>query len=111
MIETTFLDISGNQIPVIKTYEFSGTLYNFSFKENRSFSYFTVEIFDISGENFLWSSKIIYGRPIMDSTNAPFQDLIIPLNIDILQGNPGTFDITRETLGNEIRLYTNIIET
>ena len=108
MVETTFLDISGDQIPVTKTYEFSGTLYNFSFKENVAFNYFTVEIFDISGETFLWSNKLIYGQPLMDSQNAPFQDLIIPLNIDVLQGILGTQTITRESLGNEIKLYTDI---
>lgn len=110
-IETTFLDISGEEIPVSKTYEFGGISYVFQFKENVFNDLFTVEIYDVTGENLLWSNRLVYGQTIMDSPLAPFQDSIIPLNIAVLQGNPGTTDITRQTLGNEIKLYTSVTQT
>lgn len=109
-LATEFLDITGSEIPISKTYSFDGITYTFRFKENKSFNFFTVEIFDATGEIFLYSNKLVYGRPIMDSTLAPFLDKIIPLNIARLQTGKGTALITKDTLGGEIKLYTSIVE-
>jgi len=110
MLQTEFLDLFGTEIPVKKTYTFGGTSYVFSFKENVKNGFFTVEIFDITEENFLYSNKLVYNQPIIDSLLGPFQDKIIPLNIGELSTGSGVIEITRETLGNEIKLYTSILE-
>ncbi len=111
MVQTEFLDITGVEIPVKKTYEFGGKLFIFHFKENTKFGFFTVEISDATEENFLYSNKLVYNQPVIDSLLAPFTDLIIPLNITQLSTGSGVIEINRETLGNEIKLYTNITET
>ncbi|MCH7928816.1 MAG: hypothetical protein IID03_12685 [Candidatus Dadabacteria bacterium] len=111
MLDTQFLDITGEEIPIKKTYEFGGRSFVFHFKENTKFGFFTVEISDATGEIFLYSNKLVYNQPIMDSLLGPFTDLIIPLNINQLSTGAGVIEITRETLGNEIKLYTNITET
>ena len=110
ILENEYLDLLGSEIPVQKTYEFSGKTFILFFKEN-SLGFFTVEIYDINTGDFLFSNKIVYGRPIIDSKNGPFTDLILPLNIGVLTTGTGITDITKETLGNEIKLYTNIIQT
>lgn len=107
MITTEFIDISGAQIPVDKFYEFGGVQYIFKFKENQA-GFFTVEVFDASGINMLYSNKIVYGQPIFDTILAPTQDKILPLNIIVLQGQSGTVEINSTTLGTEIKLFTNI---
>jgi len=105
-----YLDVSAADFPVDKYYTFSNVTYLFRFKKNDNGLY-TVEIWDVKGQTFLFSNKIVYGRPICDSLLAPFQDKIIPLNIDVLNGLAGTTDINDSTLGNQIKLYTSIVES
>jgi len=110
-IDIEFLDISGAQIPVNKFYEFEGVTYIFKFKKNEVGNFFTVEIFDEVDENFLYGNKIVYGQTINDTILSPITGEIIPLNISILQGDPGTQEINDETFGDPIRLYTNLTDT
>ena len=107
-LDIEFLDISGAQIPIEKFYEFEGTTFIFKFKKNEVGNFFTVEIFDELDENFLYSNKLVYGQTIIDSILSPITGDIIPLNISVLQGEVGVQDITEETLGDSIRLYTDI---
>jgi hypothetical protein len=111
MIEAEYLDIVGSEIPVRKIYSFGGESYQFFFKKNEQYDFFTIELYDATGETFLFSNKIVYGQPVIDSLLAPFQDKIIPLNLAVLQTGEGVKEITADTLGNEIKLYTNIITT
>jgi hypothetical protein len=108
ILETEYLDLLGTEIPVQKTYEFSGQTYIFFFKKN-DLGFFTVEVYDVNTEEFLYSNKLVYGQPIMDSKLAPFEDLITPLNLGVVTTGQGITDINSETLGNDIKLYTNII--
>lgn len=107
-IEADFLDINGVEIPIRKTYEFGGVSYIFDFKYNEKYDFYTVEIFDITGEEFLYSNKLVYGQNIIDTKLAPFEDKIIVLNLSVLSTGEGVIDITADTLGNEVKLYTNI---
>lgn len=109
-IVSEYLDIVGADVPVQKTYEFGGKTYLFDVKYNDTEAFFTIEIYDINTNTFLFSNKIVYGQPLIDSKLAPFQDTIIPLNLDYLKSGNGTREITKETLGNEIKLYTSIIQ-
>lgn len=108
-LDIQFLDVSGNQIPVEKFYEFSGDTFVFRFKFNSN-GFFTIEIYDSLNRTFLYSNKILYNGNITDTLFAPFQDKIIALNEDILKGGSSTEEITLETLGDTIKLFTNIIE-
>jgi len=105
----TYLNVQASDFPANKYFSISGTMYLFKFKKNDSGIY-TVEIWDQKGQNFLFSNKIIYGMPFVDSINGPFQNKIIPLNIDELNGESLLVDINDSTLGNQIKLYTGIIE-
>lgn len=110
MLSIEFLDISGEQIPVNKFYEFSGTTYVFRIKYNEAGDFFTIEVYDSLDTTFLFSNKIVYGSNLIDSLRAPFADKIIPLNLDILQGITSSEEITTESLGAAVKLYTNIEE-
>jgi len=109
-LESEHLDLLGTEIPVKKTYEFSGQTYVFDFKENEA-GFFTLEIYDVNTNEFLYSNKIVYGQPLIDTRLGPFSDLIIPLNLNRFIAGEGITTITRQTLGNEIKLYTSIVET
>ncbi len=111
MINIEFLDISGDQVPVNKFYELDGTTYTFRLKYNDIGEFFTLEVYDTLNQTFLFSNKMVYGTNMIDSLNAPFPDKIIPLSINILKGDQGTENITEESLGNSIKLLTNIEET
>ena len=106
-----FLDVSGAQIPVKKTYEFEGITYTFRFKKNSIGNFFTIEIYNEIDETFLYSNKLVYGQTITDTLLSPISGDIIPLNIQVLQGNPGTQDINESTLGDSIKIFTNITES
>jgi hypothetical protein len=110
MINIEFLDITGDQTPIDKFYEFNGIVYTFRLKYNDVGKFFTIEIFDSLNTTLLFSNKVNYGSNLVDSILGPFDNKIIPLNINILSGETGTEEITEETLGNDIKLYTNIEE-
>ena len=105
----TYLDVKASELPVNKYYTFSKKTYLFKFKKNDNGIY-TVEIWDNKDQNCLFTNKITYGMPIIDSLLAPFQDKIIPLNLDVLNGESGTTEINDETFGNQIKLYTGLVE-
>ena len=108
-IDIQFLDISGSQIPTDKFYEFDGDTFVLRFKFNDA-EFFTVEVYDSLNKTFLYSNKLNYGSNIIDSLLAPFTSKIIPLNPDILRGELSTEEITAETLGDKIKLVTDITE-
>jgi len=110
IIQTSkYLDIKASEFPTEKYYNFSGKVYLFKFKKN-AIGFYTIEIWDAKNQNFLYSNQITYGVTICDSALAPFMDKIIPLNLAVLNGNSGTIDINDDTLGNKVKLYTDISE-
>lgn len=106
---TEYLDLSGAQSPVNKFYDFDGVQYVFKLKFNDIGSFYTIEIFDAASENFLYSNKIVYNQNMLDSVLSPISGKIIPINIDVLQGNAGTVEISETSLGVSIKLYTDIV--
>ena len=111
MINLEFLDISADQLPINKYYEFEGTTYTFRLKYNDLGAFFTVEIYDTLNQTFLFSNKVVYGGNLIDSLLAPMASKIIPLNVDILQGFASSEEVNEESLGNAVKLYTNIGES
>ncbi len=110
-IEQEVLDISADQIPIDKFYDFDGTTFLLRFVKNKKFDFFTVAIFDSTGVTLLHSNKLVYGVNIIDSVLAPFQDPIIPLNINVLKGETTDDKFVDDvTLGNTVKLFTNLIE-
>ena len=85
-----YLDVAGAEIPAEKFYTFGGVQYIFRVKKNDIASFFTIEIYDTNNETFVYSNKIVYGSNLTDSILCPFQDKIIPLNIQVLAGQNGT---------------------
>ena len=111
VITSESLDIKGDQIPIEKFYEFGGVTYIFKFKFNTSGEFFTIEIRDQINQIFLYSNKIVLNQNINDSILSPIAEKIIPLNLDILIGITSTEEITTKTLGDKIKLYTDITES
>lgn len=110
-IEQETLDISAEQIPIEKFYDFGGTTFLLKFIENKKFEFFTVNIFDSTGVALLYSNKLVYGVNIIDSVLAPFQDSIIPLNINVLKGETTDDKVVDDiTLGNTVKLFTDLTE-
>lgn len=105
-----YLDITADQIPVRKRYVFDGSSYILDFKYNDLYGFFTVEVFDSTGDDFLFSSKLVYGQNIFDSVMSPISSKLIPVNIRYLTGESDVTYITPETFGREIKLYTSIEE-
>jgi len=111
MITSTYLDISSVGLPLKRYFNFSNSVYLFKIQKNDFGQFYTIEVWDSTEKNLLFSNKIVYGQPFFDSVLAPIQDKIIPLNIDKLINGQGTDLIDDETLGNQIKLYTNIEES
>jgi len=109
-LEAESLDLFGSQIPINKFYDFEDITFLLKFKKNRDGNFFTVEVFDSLGINFIFGNKLVYGVNVFDSISAPTTEKLIPLNINILKGEQGTEEINEETLGNAIKLYTDILE-
>jgi len=103
------LDIKASDFPITKLYNFSGKLMKFIFKKNSN-GFFTVEVWDVKNKTHLYSNRITYGQPIFDSLLAPVQDLLIPLNLARLNGDSDFSIIDDNSLGEEIKIYTNISE-
>lgn len=111
-VRAQYLDVSAKQFPLDKFFSFGSGSYLFRFRKNNQAkdTFYTIEIFAADGRTFLYSNKIVYEQPILDSILAPFEQKIIPLNLDRLSSGVGIADITDETLGREILLMTSLTE-
>jgi hypothetical protein len=106
----TSIDVSASQFPIDKQFSFGRQNFIFRFRKNAISNEYSVEIYTIDGQTFLYGNKIVYGQNIIDSIKAPFSNKIIPLNISLLQNDTGTTEINDTTFGDQIKLVTNIVE-
>lgn len=105
-----YLDIFANDLPVEKFYTFGGVTYVFRIKKNSYSNIYTVEVYDSNNQTFLFSNKFTYEINLNDTVLSPIPDKIIPLNLKILTGSPGSAIITDNNLGEDIKIYTDLQE-
>jgi hypothetical protein len=112
-IKVQYLDVGATQFPVDKFFTFGVGSFLIRFRKNArgEVPFYTGEVFSANGKTFLFSSQFVYAQEFIDSLLAPFQDQIIPLNVDRESSGLGADYLTDETLGNEVLLATDIVET
>lgn len=108
-----YLDISAEIIPCEKFYVLDNVSLLLKFRRNTQGerTFFTVEMYDPSGGEFLYSNKLVYGQNVVDTLLAPTKQKMIPLNINVIAGLKGNREISDRTLGEEIVVMTDIVET
>lgn len=112
-LKIQYLDVGAKQFPVDKFFSFSNGSYLLRFRKNArgAVPFYTVEVFSANGKTFLYANQLVYNQGFIDSLLAPFQDQIIPINVDRESSGIGIDSLTDESLGSDVLLATDITET